>query len=271
MLELVLKFRLAHNLVAENYSRAGYVCLSVCFEHLSIVLAARRTSLLYVLNAALEVSTDFNLPEILAMLFWYLHDIARIKLGVTHPATEIARRFGKLDVGQHADVLRIMRRLRVDFEDEQQTAETAFSIYDRSIGVWSECTENRVSRLQLMLSDCDAVRQSYLMALWVRMRVAIFMLGQGRDPVQEMMSSEYSSVAFQHREAMTASFILHCYKIRGHVCLQKRMLQNAAAYFEGGLVLADATWGKHNGVSIGFAHDKEAVRLLQNQVANQDV
>jgi hypothetical protein len=225
---------------------------------------------LYVLNAALEVSIDFALPEILALLFRYLRDIAEIRLGSTHPAAEIARRFGALESAQHAHVLRLMRRLRADSKDGQQTSELAFSVYDRCVEVWSEGTENLVSGLQLMLSEWGLVQQSYIMTLWLRMRVAIVMLDQGRlGPVEEMLRSQYSRVVLQPKEPLRVSLILQCYKIRGYMYLEKGMLEKAETHFHNGVLLADATWGKHNEVSLGFVDDARAVLLLRRRGARE--
>lgn len=265
MLDFVLKFRLAHALIAENHHKSGFICLSICFEQLSAVLASQRMTLLYVLNAALEVSTDFELPEILALLFRYLHGLAKIQLGPRHPATEIARRFGVLESVHHGDVLGLMRRLQADSDHSERALETAFSVYDKSVEVWSDGSENVIGGLQGLLSGWELVQQSYIMTLWLRMRVAIAMLDQGQtDSMEEMLKAEYPAFELPLKEPKKVSLILQCYRIRGDMWLRDGLLGTAETIFQKGLQLADGTWGIGSQVSLGFDDKIRQVLLLRN-------
>lgn len=266
VLEFVLKFRLANSLITDAHHAAGFACLSVCFQQLSAMLVPQPLTLLYVLNAALEASTDFVLPDILALLFRYLRSLAEIRLGPCHPATEIAMRFGALEREQHTVVLALLRNLQVDSERPWQNKEVAFSVYDKTVEVWSagEGEESYLGGLQGLLSEWEVVQPASIMTLWLRMRMGIALLERGEDGlVGEMLAREYPDVLIELRAPRRVSLSLQCYKIRARMWIEEGLLENAQGMFEMGRVLADATWGGGNEISFGFIEDAAKLALLR--------
>lgn len=137
VLEFVLGFRLANLLITDSHHAAGFSCLSFCFQQLSDILIPQPLTLLYVLNATLEVSTEVALPDILSLLFRYLYSLAEIRLGPRHPVTEIAKRFGALERDQYPVVLNLLRNLQLDLSCLWTDKEVAFSVYKETLEAWS--------------------------------------------------------------------------------------------------------------------------------------
>lgn len=276
MLEFVLKFRLAHTLISDSHHASGFACLSVCFTQLSAMLVPRQPlTLLYVLNAALEISTDFShLPDILALLFRHVCSLADIRLGPRHPATEIARRFGGLERDQHVAVLGLLRELQSGPRRpcHWQVNEVAFSVYDKTVGISTTARaggekEGRglVGAIQQLLTEWEVVRRSYIMTLWLRMRMMLAMLdkkagGEEEVAVRQLLKSEYpAGVLIGLREPRGVSLTLQCYKIRARMWIDEGRVGNARSMYRMGRVLADATWGAGNDVSMGFIEDARRV------------
>jgi len=256
VLHFVLKFRLAHNLIADNHHRPGFTCLSMCFEQLSAMPTGRCTTLLYVVNAALEAALDFCLPDILAHVFRFLHHLAQIRHGPRHPTTEITRRISAMSQSQYADVLSLMRQLRADCSS---TDEVAFLTYDRCVDAWSTDRSSPIPGLQDALSATET-QPCTIMKLWARMRLAIAWLDRGEaGPVMDMLRENYpgSVLGVELREPQRVSLILQCYKIKGDMWAQEGQPDIAAVVYRRGAVIADAAWGRGNQVSCGFVTDVE--------------
>jgi hypothetical protein len=272
VLEFVLKFRLAHSFITDGKNRIGFLCLSICFQLLSTILPSKRIALLYIINAAFEVSSDFSLPEILVTFFQHLCRLTEIQLGSMHPATEITRRLAILEPAQHAIVLGIMRRLRADYLGSERVTGTAFNVYDRSVDMGSNTRQQLVSSLQLLLVELEVAQNSYIMTLWVRMRLAIAMLDERQfDQVERMIQIEYPSQLIQLREPKRMSLVLQCYKIRGYMWMKEGKLEKAASMFQMGIMFSDATWGRHSEIALGFADDAYKLRRLQSRSSDESV
>ena len=222
-------------------------------------------TLLYVLNVAFEVSAEYRFPEILGMLFRYLRDLAHIRLGPLHPATEISRRFGILEHGQHAAVLGLMRRLQADSVARsvwQAKGEMAFSVYDKVVEVWSTDRTNLVAGLEQLLSDWELARKPYLMTMLVRMRAAVVRMDNGMEieMIAEILKDEYPTEwLFQLREHGRLSLSLQCYRVRGYMLIEEGKFESARGMFRAGKLLADVTWGEGNVISVGFEEDLRGV------------
>lgn len=160
MLDFVLKFRLAHNLIDEGYTRQGFQALNLCFDRLRLFLQeGRPILLLYILSSALEASEHFGRPEVLQMLFRHMAALAENTLGKSHPTSEIARRLGALDQREQKQMLKLTRQFAQgqfgpadDKCKEGSTSpggvppnEPAFHIYSRTLEIASIGLNNHIN------------------------------------------------------------------------------------------------------------------------------
>ena len=266
MLDFVLKFRLAHNLIDEGYTRQGFQALNLCFDRLRLFLQeGRPILLLYILSAALEASESFGRPEVLQMLFRHMTALAENTLGKSHPTSEIARRLGALDRREQAQMLKLTRRFAEgqfagdDKSKEGSTSpggvppnEPAFSIYSRTLEISSIGlkTDAALDGFRAMLADL-AIASCETLAFWVQMRIAIALYDLNRhQEVEDFLEKQYPAAFDLGRKAPDrVTLMLKCFIVRASLKVQDGEWAAAEKLMGEATSLADLTWGHEDVVT----------------------
>jgi len=308
VLEFVNKFRVAHHVISEGYYRPGFHFLSVSFDLLSRALAlppharGRISVLLFILNAACEVAADFDLPDVLAMLFRHLAPLAEHALGARHPTALIARRFEGLG---HAGRVAMLADLRTEmaacpvyaaWSRAGKRNEVAFQVYDASMDLWagentqttkktttssslSSSPQGDTSRrsstaspsiphgLQRLLCAWDVVQQDATMALWMHFRSAILALSHGTpfDAVLADLQREYPALQVERRAPYGVSLMLGCYRLRGGRALVDGREALAESMCRDSVGLVEAAWGPKDRACLEALEDLYRVLLLRGK------